>query len=113
MIVGSRNFSQENKFKEYLDTIFSLFKFEEIITGDCPSGADKMARNYAHDNCIPLKVFSANWDEHGKKAGYIRNRQMAEYSDLALAFWDMKSSGTKHTIDFGRSGLIKVLTIIY
>ena len=38
-------------------------------------------------------------DVHGKKAGYLRNVDMAEYADALVAFWDGKSKGTGHMID--------------
>jgi hypothetical protein len=28
-----------------------------------------------------------------------RNQEIANYSDMALVFWDCKSKGTKHTIN--------------
>ena len=41
---------------------------------------------------------------YGKKAGYIRNKQMAEYAHthgngVLFAFWDGKSKGTKLMIE--------------
>lgn len=37
---------------------------------------------------IPVRVFSANWNSHGKPAGIICNREMATFSDAAVLFWD-------------------------
>lgn len=54
---------------------------------------------FARKNNIPIKVFLANWPEHGRAAGPIRNREMAEYADALIAFWDWKSAGTKNMID--------------
>jgi hypothetical protein len=36
----------------------------------------------------------ADWDRYGNGAGPIRNEQMAKECDLALGWWDGKSSGT-------------------
>lgn len=41
----------------------------------------------------------ADWDRHGKAAGPIRNKRMAEYADELLVIWDGRSSGTKSMID--------------
>lgn len=42
----------------------------------------------------------ADWERHGKRAGYLRNREMAELgADLVLAFWDGQSKGTMHMVD--------------
>ena len=35
---------------------------------------------------IPIKKFPAEWDKHGKGAGFIRNKQMAEYADAVVLF---------------------------
>lgn len=47
---------------------------------------------------ITYKIFEANWKEFGKAAGPIRNEQMAKYGTHLLAFWDLKSKGTKNMI---------------
>jgi hypothetical protein len=42
----------------------------------------------------PLKKFPADWDKHGKAAGPIRNKEMAEYADALLLIWDGESRGS-------------------
>ena len=46
--------------------------------------------------------FPADWDKHGKSAGYKRNLEMAENADALIAFWDGESRGTKHMIDIAK-----------
>lgn len=38
----------------------------------------------------------------GRGAGVMRNRQIVESSDYVIAFWDVKSRGTKSSIDYAR-----------
>ena len=66
---------------------------KEIIEGGA-KGVDKYAADYATVNQIPLKTFHADWDKHGKAAGPIRNREMAEYADALLLIWDGESKGS-------------------
>lgn len=40
------------------------------------------------------KEFPADWKAHGKAAGPIRNKQMAEYADALLLIWDGESKGS-------------------
>lgn len=47
----------------------------------------------------PTKVFPADWNKLGKRAGPVRNRQMAEYADALIAIWDGESRGTKNMIE--------------
>jgi hypothetical protein len=74
----------------------------EIISGGAV-GIDTYAEQFA-DSCklASKKIFYPDWDKNGKAAGIIRNRQMVEYCDFALGYWDGVSKGTKSTIDFLR-----------
>lgn len=59
----------------------------EILVGDCPSGADLIAREWAINNFVVFREFKADWREHGPAAGPLRNRAMvAEKPDVCLAF---------------------------
>lgn len=71
----------------------------EIVHGDC-RGVDRLAEEYFSNmpNCT-IRAFPADWDLYGRKAGPIRNRHMAQYSDALLAIWDGQSRGTKNMID--------------
>ena len=70
----------------------------QIISGGA-KGADSLGERFAKDENIPLIKFPANWNKHGKAAGPIRNKQMAETGDILIAFWDGNSRGTKNMID--------------
>ena len=69
-------------------------------------GADSLAVRFAQENNVKLYKFPANWETHGKAAGYMRNTEMAKFADGLLAFWDGKSRGTRHMIaEAERQGL--------
>lgn len=80
-----------------------------ILTGDCVRGADLAARKLAACRNRPIQVFEADWEEHGKSAGPIRNRAMIEEADALVAVWDGKSRGTGGTIELARRKGIPVL----
>ena len=82
----------------------------EIVSGTC-KGADILGENYAKDNKLPIKQFPADWDKHGNKAGYIRNKEMAEYATHLIALWDGESKGTKMMIDLAKRNGLKVRVI--
>ena len=69
-----------------------------IVSG-MARGADALAAQFARDNNIKLYEFPADWDKYGKRAGYLRNAEMADFADGLLAFWDGESRGTKHMIE--------------
>jgi hypothetical protein len=64
---------------------------EEFVNGGCPTGIDKYCNDW-----FTSTIFEADWDTHGKAAGPIRNRQMAEYGDALLLIWDGESRGSKN-----------------
>jgi hypothetical protein len=105
IIAGSRSFDDYDYMLETLEGWREGF-MGEIISGGA-KGADRLGERFAKEFNIPLKIMPADWDKYGKRAGYIRNEQMADYAEVLFAFWDGKSPGTKHMIDIAyREGLI-------
>jgi hypothetical protein len=62
----------------------SGFKITEIVSGGA-QGADALGVQWARLHGIPMRHFPAQWKEHGRAAGPIRNRKMAEYADALIA----------------------------
>ena len=112
IIAGSRNFNDYNLLKKSCDNLLTQFTNIEIVSGTA-RGADKLGERYAREKGYDIKQFPANWDKHGKSAGYIRNDEMAQYADMLIAFWDGTSKGTKHMIDLANKRGIKVEIVNY
>ena len=99
IIAGSRNFNDPALMDNNLDEVEEYgWRISQVVSGSA-RGADRLGEEWADINEIPLTLFPAKWEEHGKSAGYIRNKEMAEYAEALVAFWDRKSKGTKHMID--------------
>jgi hypothetical protein len=62
----------------------SGFTITEVVHGGC-RGIDTIAGAWAKERDIPVRVFYADWKTHGKKAGPLRNKQMAEYGEALIA----------------------------
>ena len=90
-IIGSRNLQVEN-IDEYIPNHVT-----EIVSGGA-RGIDSLAAEYARKNGIRLTEFYPNYARFGRAAPLKRNEQIAEYADMAIAFWDGRSRGTLHTI---------------
>lgn len=75
----------------------SGFDIDEIVSGSA-NGVDKAGEAFAFKYWKRIKRFPADWKAHGKAAGPIRNRQMAEYADAAVVVWDGQSRGSKNMI---------------
>lgn len=110
IIAGSRGITNKRMIYEKLDRMINRYPDIEIVSG-CAKGPDDIAISFAEDRVIPLHKYPANWEKYGKRAGYIRNEEMARVSDVLVAFWDCESRGTKHmirlAIDYGLK--VKVL----
>lgn len=70
----------------------------EIVSGRA-KGPDTFGEWWALSHGSSIKFFPADW-KLGPKAGFIRNEQMGDYADALIAFWDGKSGGTKHMIEY-------------
>lgn len=62
-------------------------------------GPDTWTQNFATERGWPFKLFPAEWGTYARRAGVIRNNQMADYADVLLAFWNKRSPGTRNMID--------------
>ena len=112
IIAGSRDFSNYKLLKEKCDFYLQNKKNIEVVSGKA-LGADFLGEIYAKNNKYSLKEFPAKWGQYGKSAGYIRNRKMAIYADVLIAFWDGQSKGTKHMIDLAKKYKLKVKVVLF
>jgi hypothetical protein len=113
-IIGSRTFQNFALLCAEADKL----KPTLIVSGGA-RGADELAERYAEQRELPTKIFPAAWNDlnvpgaviktnaQGKQynamAGFHRNKDIVRVADVVLAFWDGKSRGTKHSIDFAHS----------
>ena len=99
IIAGGRDFSNWSQLEDACDTIVGIWQpsYVEIVSGGA-KGADDMGETYALQHGIDVKCFPADWAGLGKRAGILRNIEMANYADVLIAFWDGKSKGTDHMI---------------
>lgn len=101
VVAGSRTFTDYHLLKEKLDYYLKNQTDIEIVSGTA-QGADSLGERYAKEKGLSLRQFPADWKAHGKAAGYKRNKQMAEYCDAVIVFWDGESKGTEHMINLAR-----------
>lgn len=73
-----------------------------IITGGA-AGIDTLAEQYADKHKISKLILHPKYNLYRKAAPLIRNNEMVDICDFILIFWDGKSKGTKHTIEYAKS----------
>jgi hypothetical protein len=105
IIAGSRTIED---YTTVLDAVKqSGFTITEIVSGTA-RGVDRLGERYGEEHGIPIERFPADWDTHGKRAGYLRNETMINYADALIAIWDGISKGTNHAINLAKEKGLKV-----
>lgn len=111
LITGSRTWTDEETINNALRAVW-----EEqgrpadmvLLSGNCPTGADAICERIWEKNGLTVERYPADWETHGKAAGFIRNKIMVDSNpDICLAFRKNKSKGTTHTIDLAlKAGIL-------
>ena len=91
-IVGSRKILVSHLENYILDG-------DEIVSGGA-LGVDSCAAQYAKKNGLTLTVFLPNYERYGRAAPIKRNKEIVDYADKIIAFWDGKSKGTLSVIQY-------------
>lgn len=96
IIAGSRDIADMFLLMKAIQ--LSQFNISEVVCG-MATGMDTIGERWALYNDIPVIYFPADWNTLGKRAGYVRNKEMAKYGEGLIAIWNGVSKGTKHMID--------------
>jgi hypothetical protein len=112
IVAGSRGFNDYEFLKERLDHFFQNQGEITIVSGTA-RGADKLGELYAEERFYDVIEMPADWDTYKKRAGYIRNEEMAKIADAAVIFWNGESRGSKHMIDLAHKYELKVRVVKY
>lgn len=101
IIAGGRDFQDYRLLRSTVDKLLQnkLRKEKIVIICGMAKGADMLGARYAQEREYHIRYFPADWDKYGKRAGPIRNEEMAKNADALVAFWDGESSGTKNMIE--------------
>ena len=117
IVAGGRDFKDYELLKCTLDNFQQEHgNITEVVSGGA-IGSDKLGEQYANENNIPIKRFVPDWKGLGKKAGFVRNKQMGDYAKehngMLVAFWDKQSRGTKGMIDYATKIGLKSVVAYY
>jgi hypothetical protein len=93
-VTGGRDYKDQAHVWQVLDNIYHTNSNINIIVGDA-TGVDDFARKWAIERKVPVFIYHANWEMHGRSAGPIRNKRMLDHGlDLLLSF--KGGRGTAH-----------------
>lgn len=119
LITGSRTWTDEDAISR---AIFGVAQYGTkpgflnycqditVVSGACPKGADAMAEQIAESAGMNVERHPADWNTHGKRAGFLRNAEMVALgADVCLAFIKNGSKGATHTANLAEKAGIKTL----
>jgi hypothetical protein len=100
-IVGSREYPDLNFVRRYVRLLAMKHPGITVISGGA-RGVDTVAVQEAKRCGLPVEVYKADWNTHGRGAGFIRNAVIVDNADVVISFWDGQSRGTQHTVRLAR-----------
>lgn len=92
-VVGSRTIQDTQAVEKILDKILELNGPFVLV-----SGVDTIAENWGNKKGLSVITHPADWDQHGPKAGMVRNSQIINDAEAVIAFWDGVSAGTLDSV---------------
>ena len=113
-VVGSRGFNDYklmcDTLDEYLDRVF-------VIVSGGAKGADSLGERWAKDNHVKTLIIRPEWRDgegnYNPSAGFDRNHDIVDNSDIIIAFWDGLSRGTENTISIAKEQAKEVKIVYY
>jgi hypothetical protein len=105
LVTGSRHWADAGAVEAALvaawhEALQAGFDGIVVVHGGCPTGADRLAWEWASRVDVPVEVWLADWAAHGRAAGPRRNAAMvASRPHVVVAFPLGVSRGTRDCID--------------
>lgn len=115
LVSGSRDWHDETVIYGALDEICTLWGVTSandvlVVHGACPTGADHIADMWAKYRGVRTETYPADWQQYGKRAGYLRNKDMVDRgADVALVFNKNNSKGTSMLRDLAVNAGINIV----
>lgn len=118
LVTGSRDWTDAAVISNALHAAFTMHNREPMtVVHGGARGADQLAgavvREWAGRYPLSEEVYLPDWDTHGRKAGFLRNRIMVRTgADLCLAFIKNESRGATMCAELAEAAGIPVLRFV-
>ena len=77
-----------------------------------PFGVDLCAAEYAKKHKLKLTEFLPQYELYGRAAPIVRNKNIVDYSDKVIIFWNGSSRGTQSVIKYAKK-IGKPLEVVF
>ncbi len=106
LVCGGRDYADQ----QAVDAVLRTVSEHAVIVHGAARGADSLAANFADATGRKVEAYPADWDQYGKAAGAIRNKQMLDTGiDVVIAF--PGGRGTAHMKGIAREAGVPVLEV--
>ena len=110
LVCGGRDFNDEKALRYAMNSVTAGAENVVIIHGGA-RGADSLAGLIADKAGVPVEVFPADWDRHGKRAGFVRNTQMLVEGKPDLVLAAPGGKGTAMMVEIARKAGVRVVEL--
>lgn len=107
IIAGSRHYPA-GKADELVAKAMQHVPRPAVVLCGCATGIDEAGERWAAANGIPVERHPADWEKHGRAAGPLRNREMAEAADALVLIWDGRSRGSANMLTEARQRKLRI-----
>lgn len=110
LVTGSRDWVDRLAIERVMDRFDLLLPRPiTLVSGHCPTGADFIAEQHARALGWDIELYPADWETHGKRAGYLRNKEMVDAgADIVIAFILNASRGGLMTVKLAKEAGLPV-----
>ena len=112
LVTGSRTWNDRDAINKALASIYTELGGGDItlVSGACPTGADMLCEDVWNGQSLPIERHPADWDNHGKRAGFVRNSEMVNLgATVCLAFIQDESKGATMTASLAEKSGIRTV----
>ena len=113
IITGGRRFNDFNLLREICDFMLKNKNEIEVVSCKCFQGADKFGEIWAKENNHKIKEFPPDWCKYNLTAVSIRNKEIVDYSDALICFWNSKSKVIEDLITYAKEKSLRVKVLLY
>ena len=112
LVTGSRDWDDEIAIFSAVASVAIPPESWTLVSGACPTGADRIAEEFAEGLGMTVERHPADWNRHGKSAGFRRNSEMVELgAEVCLAFIKNGSKAASHTAGLAEKAGIETIRI--
>lgn len=109
IVCGGRDFTDQDYAFAILDQCHHEVGITCLVEGGA-RGADRLGRLWAISRGVRYLTFAADWDRHGKSAGFLRNAEMLNSgAEGVIAF--PGGRGTAHMIRISKERSVPVVEV--